>query len=180
MKKEQRYCCEKCGSSDIEVRAWVKPYENNRFSTYYEPSLAETESAYCCNCGEWVKLVEKEVEVKANDPWRCDECGSFNIEVKVWTDANTGHITDEDNIEDNDRWCRDCKTHSDHILESELMERIEEWWGAADFKTMECITGYCQTDFSPEEGYQAFVDACHEWWDGQTTDEKISVYFENK
>ncbi len=60
MKKEQRYCCEKCGSSDIEVRAWVKPYENNRFSTYYETSLAETESAYCCNCGEWVKLVEKE------------------------------------------------------------------------------------------------------------------------
>ncbi len=60
------------------------------------------------------------------------------------------------------------------------MQTIKEWWGGTEFREMERITGYRQIDFSPDEGYQEFVDACHEWWNGKTTDEKISVYFENK
>ena len=38
--------------------------------------------------------------------------------------------------------------------------QLDEWWGLCDFKTMEFVTGYCQHTFSPEDGYQDFVDAC--------------------
>ncbi len=115
---------------------------------------------------EW--LVGKSY-VEKDYPWRCTECGSLDVE---YTDTGSG--------DRNDFWCNNCMEHSWQVQENELMQTTEEWWGAADFKAMERITGYRQIDFSPEEGYQAFVDACHEWWNGKTTDEKISFYFENK
>lgn len=57
-------------------------------------------------------------------------------------------------------------------------EMVEDWWGQTDFKQMETITGYCQDDFPPDEGYQDFVDACDEWWENLSWEWKLSVYFE--
>jgi hypothetical protein len=56
------------------------------------------------------------------------------------------------------------------------MQEINEWWGASDFREMERITGYRQSDFNPEDGYQAFVDACDKWWSENRDDEKIELY----
>ena len=53
---------------------------------------------------------------------------------------------------------------------------IDEWWDNCDFKEMEMITGFRMTDFDPEDGYQAFVDACNEWWDKLTPNEKTRLY----
>ena len=67
------------------------------------------------------------------------------------------------------------KCDSDEML---IMEQLNpnDWWGGTDFKEMERITGYRQLDFDPEDGYQAFVDACNKWWNEQTPDEKITLW----
>jgi hypothetical protein len=53
-----------------------------------------------------------------------------------------------------------------------------QWWYSADFITMEIVTGYRQSDFDPEEGYQAFVDACEDWWKQVSQKEKIQIWKE--
>lgn len=53
---------------------------------------------------------------------------------------------------------------------------LNEWWGEQGFRDMECITGFRQSDFSPDDGYQDFVDACDEWWDSLSYTDKVSVY----
>ena len=50
-----------------------------------------------------------------------------------------------------------------------------KWWYSADFVTMEAITGYRQLDFNPEDGYQAFIDACDKWWENLPEHEKIEI-----
>lgn len=53
---------------------------------------------------------------------------------------------------------------------------LEEWWGEQGFREMERITGFRQSDFDPEDGYQDFVDACDKWWDSLSYNDKISIY----
>lgn len=53
---------------------------------------------------------------------------------------------------------------------------LNEWWGEQGFRDMERITGFRQSDFSPEDGYQDFVDACDEWWDSLSYADKVSIY----
>lgn len=54
--------------------------------------------------------------------------------------------------------------------------QLDEWWGDCDFKTMEYITGYRQYEFSPEDGYQDFIDACDEYWDKLKYADKVYLY----
>lgn len=53
---------------------------------------------------------------------------------------------------------------------------MQEWWQGLEFKEMEQVTGFRQTDFSPEDGYQEFVDACEKWWNGKSYDEKRIIW----
>lgn len=55
---------------------------------------------------------------------------------------------------------------------------LQEWWDSLPFKAMTRITGYEPTDFNPEEGYQDFVDACDDYWEHLTDEEKINLYNE--
>ena len=52
------------------------------------------------------------------------------------------------------------------------------WWRQADFATMERITGLRQSDYDPENGYQAFINACETWWNGQSEEEQIRIWKE--
>lgn len=65
----------------------------------------------------------------------------------------------------------------------ELVEAFEEelgyaneWWAECDFMLMERVTGFRQDDFSEEDGYAEFVDACDEWWNDLTDEDKVSEY----
>ena len=55
-------------------------------------------------------------------------------------------------------------------------DKLNEWWGDCGFREMELISGFRQRDFSPEDGYQDFVDACDEWWDSLSYTDKVSIY----
>ena len=58
------------------------------------------------------------------------------------------------------------------------LQKVEIWWKYTDFNTMEIITGFSRFDYSDEDGYQDFVDACDEWWDCLSENEKIDIYEE--
>jgi hypothetical protein len=58
------------------------------------------------------------------------------------------------------------------------MKEIQNWWQNCDFKTMEEITGFKQSQFNPEDGYQEFVDACDNWWNEKPISEKMKIYKE--
>jgi DNA-directed RNA polymerase subunit RPC12/RpoP len=62
------------------------------------------------------------------------------------------------------------------LRKRETVPAYDRWWYSADFKTMESVSRYCQTDFEPDEGYQAFVDACDEWWEALSLSEKQEFY----
>lgn len=62
----------------------------------------------------------------------------------------------------------------------ELRDSTEMWWGELGFEDMERVSGFRQDDYSAEDGYQEFVDACNEWWDDLDENERISVYLENE
>ena len=69
----------------------------------------------------------------------------------------------------------------DELVEEfeEELEKAEAWWADLDFKTMEKVTSFVQTDYSPEDGYQEFVDATDEWWDDLDDVDKVSKYHEH-
>ena len=108
-----------------------------------------------------------------------EECGSTEIQTQAWVDANTHEYIGETGIDRDDNWCNECEAHNYFCTKTEFVERMEAWWGDADFPTMERVTGYRQDDFSPEEGYQDFVDACNEWWKAKSYDEKRAIFKEN-
>lgn len=50
--------CNKCGSREVEIRAWVSPNLDNAFAMYYDGnSLEESETCYCHQCGEWTQPI---------------------------------------------------------------------------------------------------------------------------
>ena len=53
---------------------------------------------------------------------------------------------------------------------------LNEWWYNTEFKEMEKITRLIQSDFNPEDGYQEFVDACDNWWENLSKEDKQDVY----
>jgi hypothetical protein len=53
---------------------------------------------------------------------------------------------------------------------------VNKWWVDAPFGVMEKITGYRKDDFSSEDGYQEFVDACDAWWDKLPFSKKKEYY----
>ena len=115
-----------------------------------------------------------------NNPWRCEKCGSTDVQERVWKNVNTAEIVDGGNCDRADYYCNNCEGHNRLERESELLRRAIGWWEETDFREMERITGYRQPDFDPDEGYQAFVDTCNSWWNGKTTDEKITIYLNNQ
>lgn len=123
--------------------------------------------------GRGTKNAELEREVLV-----CEDCGSTDVEIQAWINANTDEFISD--IDDSDRWCDECESNVDFCTQKEFEERMESWWGNADFKAMEQITGYRQDDFSPEDGYQEFVDACNDWWKKKNYEARREVYNANK
>lgn len=62
--------------------------------------------------------------------------------------------------------------------ESDL-EDAEEWFTDTDFDMMEKISGLNRTDYSEEDGYEEFVEAVQEWWDGLDDEKKVDIYYQN-
>jgi len=52
---------------------------------------------------------------KTKTLWLCPNCGSDNVEMKIWANANTNEVSNYDNGED-EGYCNDCEEHGELIL----------------------------------------------------------------
>jgi hypothetical protein len=55
-------------------------------------------------------------------------------------------------------------------------DKYDLWFNTIDFVTMERITRLRQSNFSHENSYQSFVDACEQWWHETPQAEKEYIY----
>ncbi len=59
--------------------------------------------------------------------WVCKSCGSREVEILQWIDANTGKMTTEYEADsDEDTWCRTCEKHAGIVDLSEYQTVKEE------------------------------------------------------
>lgn len=114
-----------------------------------------------------------------HDPYRCCDCGSTDVEIKIWSKLNEGGRPDGDCEEYERSYCNNCEENIRVRPTSYMLTDAQQWWGESDFRTMERLTGYRQGDFDPEDGYQDFVDACNNWWNALSTEEKIYLWLNN-
>lgn len=111
----------------------------------------------------------------------CDNCGSRQIEIQAWVDANNAeYLSDVDDDDTDCKWCCQCSESQNFCTLSEYKQRIDNWWRNLDFITMEAITGLYEADYSSEDGSQAFINACNEWWNGQDYDTQRGLYFKSQ
>ncbi|MDR1459492.1 MAG: hypothetical protein LBI60_04695 [Bacteroidales bacterium] len=80
-----------------------------------------------------------------------------------------------------DDYCEQLFWGSMEIIAEHLgfPRKCDTWFKGCDFTTMEKLTGFKQTDYSPEDGYQDFVDACEDWWEKLRTEEREEIYTSN-
>lgn len=111
----------------------------------------------------------------ADDPWRCEACGSLSVQAHVWIDSNTKEVVLGAQNRD-EYFCADCDTNTCQIRESELLRNIDEWWRRLESIVKEDISGIHFEDFSTgytdSELQQAdirFIEACRLWWKKKQT-----------
>ena len=106
----------------------------------------------------------------------CVECGSPQVEVKAWVNANTDEYMSDADDDYCGRWCNQCEDNADLCTKEEYIDKMQEWWKDLDFITLESITGLYEADYSSEDGSQSFIDACNDWWNGQDYDTQRNNY----
>ncbi len=109
----------------------------------------------------------------------CDSCGSRQIEIQAWVDANSSeYLSDVDDDDTDCKWCAECNENQNFCTLSEYKQRMDNWWRNLDFISMETITGLHEADYASEDGSQSFVDACNDWWNALDYDTQ-RAYIEN-
>lgn len=122
---------------------------------------------------EWLTKNGFIVREKKN-PWRCEECGSLNVEQKVWVDSNSDEPAAQDSCDRNELWCSDCEEHTGQIQENVLLDIINDWFeNHLEPDDPEVISGLDPDDYATGEEYDA---ACLEFWSALTNEEKISIW----
>lgn len=164
--------CGKCGSKEVEIRAWVSPNLDNAFSMYYDGgTLEDAETCYCHACGEWTSPAFEQEAIPPADPWRCEECGSLNVERKISIDVNSNDV-DFGSLYD-EFLCGDCECKST-IRQSELISNIDDWFeNDLQPENTEIISELKSDSYASEMEYDS---ACREWWDARSVEEKIKIW----
>lgn len=80
-----------------------------------------------------------------------------------------------------DDYCGQLFWDSMEIIAEDLgfPRKWDKWFKGIDYASMEKITGYQQSDFSSENDFRDFVDACEIWWNELPTDDREELYISN-
>ena len=106
----------------------------------------------------------------------CAECGSKQVEIQAWIDANTEMFICDTAHDRDGKWCEECEENVDFCSLEEFKQKMQSWWPRTDFSTLEDITGLKKTDYPSDNGSQAFVNAAEKWWNDQGYDEQRGTY----
>lgn len=121
--------------------------------------------------------LEWRISDERHDPYRCEVCGSTDVEIKAWIKPNEGGRYAGDCEEFDRSFCNNCDENVRVRPTSYMLQDVLRWWAKANFQLMERITGYRRINFDPADGYRAFVDTCNQWWGKLSTEEKIEIWF---
>lgn len=106
----------------------------------------------------------------------CAECGSPDVEIKAWINANTDEYLSDADDDCYGRWCDQCEDNTGLCNKEEYIGKMQDWWDDLDSITLESITGLHESGYSSDEGSQSFVEACNDWWRGQDYDFQRELY----
>ena len=111
----------------------------------------------------------------------CKECGSQQLEIQVWVNANTNeHISyvydDNDGHWSDGKWCEECIDQTFFCTKEEFTQKMQSWWDSLNFNVMEQITGLKICDCPTAESPQRFIDASDWWWNSLDYGHKREIY----
>lgn len=106
------------------------------------------------------------------NPYRCNHCGSTDIQVKAWINPNRGNSYISD-MEDRECWCDACERHGVMIDTDQFLEWADNWWINLELFQKLVIKGIVDPEFDGPENTEG---ECDEMWENLTDDKKIEIY----
>mgnify|MGYP003006671465 CR=1 FL=1 len=111
----------------------------------------------------------------------CKECGSRQLEIQAWINANTderiSYVHDDNNgLWCDGKWCEECGVQVFFCTKAEFTQKMQGWWESCGFETKEQITGLKVCDSPPSENTQTFIDAADQWWNSRDYEHKREIY----
>ncbi len=174
----KKIVCEKCGSDEILITEQLNPNDDTAIRRYFADAYAmDGGLCFCDSCMEQQRFHVVDIpDVTPANPWRCERCGSSDVQQQAWVRPDTGEVVSFNDCDRGDYWCEPCGEHPRLVRESELMATIEKWF-AGDLRPNddEVISGLNRNDFTTDE---AFETACKEKWDARDTESKIGIWRE--
>ncbi len=126
-----------------------------------------------------LKIVEWLTEngfISEEGTWRCESCGSLNVQQRAWVNVNTTEVESFIDGGRSDYYCEGCEEHNRLVRESELIATIEKWFtGDLLPDDDEVISGLNRNDFATDEHFET---ACKEKWDARDVESKIGIWRE--
>lgn len=77
---------------------------------------------YSSNIDSYVERLYEDTNI-TKTLWVCPECGSDNVQAKMWANVNTNKVCDEAMEDDDEYYCEDCKNHIGKVSEEIMMPR---------------------------------------------------------
>ena len=70
----------------------------------------------------------------------CEECGSTDVEMRMWVNPNTEEI--DGDCDDDDCWCCNCQEHVKLLTLPELWQRFSHVPVNSDDEIEDCFLGF--------------------------------------
>lgn len=115
------------------------------------------------------------------NPYRCPVCGGTHIQLRAWILPNRGnrYVDDCEDIADTG-FCLDCNRTVHACTTDGYRQALAAWWAQTNFQDMQRTTGLHQSDFSGQNGYQDFLDACNAHWNALPIERQITIWHKYK
>ncbi len=110
------------------------------------------------------------------NPYRCTECGSTDVELKVWSKVNEGGRYSGDCEEYNHSFCNSCNENIRIRPTTDLLINAQTWWENMNVQEKERFTKHSQVESPYRNETHKFVDSCNEWWHKLSAEEKIRMW----
>lgn len=113
-------------------------------------------------------------ENKDQITYRCDECGSTDVQIQAWVKPNSNNEYAGDCEDLKSSWCDHCEQNVSVSLYDSFVAPADEWWDdEASGEDKEVVSGLSEDDFDSEEKYKESCDAV---WNQKSDNEKIEIW----
>lgn len=94
----------------------------------------------------------------------CEKCGSFDVQIKAWVNANDLKYMGCVSGDEEDCWCDICEEHNELIPQSDFIKIMDNWFDEIEYSTISQITGIAEPDYNDKNECESFDDKCIKIW----------------